>query len=51
MLIPLSQRWMPPKAVVDIFEQHGFVWGGKWVLWDTIHFEYRPELLILQGSF
>lgn len=51
MLIPLSQRWMPPKAVVDIFEQHGFVWGGKWMLWDTIHFEYRPELLILQGSW
>lgn len=50
MMIPLSKRWMPPKAVVDIFEQHGFVWGGKWMLWDTIHFEYRPELLILQGK-
>ena len=49
MLIPLSKRWMPPQSVVDIFERHGFVWGGKWMLWDTIHFEYRPELLILRG--
>ena len=49
MMIPLSQRWMPPQSVVDIFERHGFVWGGKWMLWDTIHFEYRPELLILRG--
>lgn len=48
MLIPLSQRWMPPQTVVDIFERHGFVWGGKWMLWDTIHFEYRPELLVLR---
>lgn len=49
MMIPLSKRWMPPQSVVDIFERHGFVWGGKWMLWDTIHFEYRPELLILRG--
>lgn len=49
MMIPLSKRWMPPQSVVDIFERHGFVWGGKWMLWDTIHFEYRPELLILWG--
>jgi hypothetical protein len=25
------------------------VWGGKWMLFDTIHFEYRPEILILSG--
>lgn len=49
MMIPLSKRWMPPQSVVDIFERNGFVWGGKWMLWDTIHFEYRPELLILRG--
>jgi D-alanyl-D-alanine carboxypeptidase-like protein len=32
-----------PRDIVDIFERHGFIWGGKW--YDTMHFEYRPELL------
>ncbi|MBR6566841.1 MAG: M15 family metallopeptidase [Spirochaetaceae bacterium] len=50
MLIPLDRRWMPPMAVVEIFEKYGFVWGGKWLQWDNIHFEYRPELLVLQSS-
>ena len=48
MLIPLSRRWMPPDAVVEAFEAEGFIWGGKWLLWDNMHFEYRPELLVLQ---
>jgi len=34
-----------PKAIVDAFERHGFIWGGKWYHYDTMHFEYRPELL------
>jgi len=34
-----------PKEIVDIFEKHGFIWGGKWYHYDTMHFEYRPELL------
>jgi len=37
---------MVPVAVVRVFEAHGFVWGGKWRFFDTIHFEYRPELLL-----
>jgi hypothetical protein len=44
--IPLEERWSPPSSVVEIFERHGFVWGGKWGYFDTIHFEYRPEILI-----
>ncbi len=48
MLIPLDRRWMPPKAVVETFEGEGFIWGGKWLLWDNMHFEYRPELLELR---
>lgn len=48
MLIPLEHRWMPPQEVVSIFERYGFVWGGKWLQWDNIHFEYRPELIILR---
>ena len=34
-----------PMEVVEIFERHGFIWGGKWYHFDTIHFEYRPELI------
>jgi peptidoglycan LD-endopeptidase CwlK len=34
-----------PLEVVAIFEKHGFIWGGKWLHFDTMHFEYRPELL------
>lgn len=34
-----------PIEVVEIFEKHGFIWGGKWYHFDTPHFEYRPELL------
>lgn len=44
--IPMAQRWSPPRRVVEIFERHGFVWGGKWAHFDTIHFEYRPEILL-----
>jgi hypothetical protein len=32
-------------AVVCAFEKQGFIWGGKWGHYDTVHFEYRPELL------
>ncbi|MGH6873130.1 MAG: M15 family metallopeptidase [Rhizomicrobium sp.] len=34
-----------PEAIVRIFEKHGFIWGGRWYHYDTMHFEYRPELL------
>ena len=34
-----------PKEIVATFEKHGFIWGGKWYHYDTMHFEYRPELL------
>lgn len=31
--------------LVHVFEKHGFIWGGRWVHYDTMHFEFRPELL------
>jgi len=34
-----------PYEIVRIFEKNGFIWGGKWYHYDTMHFEYRPELL------
>jgi len=40
-------RWRSrvPPAVVEAFEAEGFIWGGRWYHFDTMHFEYRPELL------
>jgi hypothetical protein len=34
-----------PQLIVDTFEKYGFIWGGKWYHYDTMHFEYRPELM------
>jgi hypothetical protein len=36
-----------PMEIVEVFERHGFIWGGKWYHFDTMHFEYRPEILLL----
>jgi len=47
--IPYTERYHPPAPVIKIFETYGFIWGGKWMQFDTMHFEYRPELLILSG--
>lgn len=49
MITPLEDRWMPPQKVIEAFESEGFVWGGKWGIWDTMHFEYHPELLKYNG--
>jgi peptidoglycan LD-endopeptidase CwlK len=35
-----------PQEIIDVFEKHGFIWGGRWYHFDTMHFEYRPDLLI-----
>jgi hypothetical protein len=43
--VELSYRNKIPQGIVDVFERHGFIWGGKWYHYDTMHFEYRPELL------
>lgn len=49
--IPLGLRWSPPEEVVGAFEENGFIWGGKWYHFDGMHFEYRPEILLLSGVF
>ena len=36
-----------PIDIVDAFERHGFIWGGRWYHYDTMHFEYRPELITI----
>ena len=45
MLVPLKDRWIPPKSVISAFEEEGFIWGGKWTIYDNMHFEYHPELI------
>lgn len=48
-LLPHSERFLPPESLIEAFERHGFIWGGKWFYFDTMHFEYRPEILVLNG--
>ena len=43
----LAARQTFPVSVVEAFEAEGFVWGGKWAEFDLMHFEYRPELILL----
>jgi hypothetical protein len=42
--VPFKNRI--PMAIVALFEKYGFIWGGRWYHYDTMHFEYRPELLL-----
>ncbi len=51
MLLPLDRRWTPPQTVIRIFEKNGFIWGGKWTIWDNMHFEYRPEVIIYSNEY
>ncbi len=41
---PLVWKNRVPQAIVDAFEAEGFIWGGRWYHYDTMHFEWRPEL-------
>ena len=47
--IPFSERWHPPAEVIKAFEDNGFIWGGKWYHFDTVHFEYRPEIIYMNN--
>lgn len=47
--LPYEERLMPPASFVRFFEDEGFIWGGKWLYFDTMHFEYRPEILVING--
>jgi peptidoglycan L-alanyl-D-glutamate endopeptidase CwlK len=44
-LAKISYKNTMPLSIVQIFERYGFIWGGRWYHYDTMHFEYRPELL------
>lgn len=40
-----------PKEIVEIFEKNNFIWGGKWGHFDILHFEYRPEIIMMSRFF
>jgi hypothetical protein len=40
-----------PSELVALFEQRGFIWGGKWHHFDLCHYEYRPELILKARYF
>lgn len=44
----LAYRNIIPWEIIAIFEKYGFIWGGKWYHYDTMHFEYRPELMVFE---
>ena len=39
-----------PLKIVELFERRGFIWGGRWYHFDTMHFEFRPELFATTGD-
>lgn len=45
--LTFDQRWNVPQPIIDAFEAHGFIWGGKWLFFDNLHFEYRPETILM----
>jgi hypothetical protein len=47
--VPYAKRIHPPDKVIKAFEAYGFIWGGKWLFYDTMHFEYRPEIFLLNN--
>ncbi|MFL0248571.1 M15 family metallopeptidase [Candidatus Clostridium stratigraminis] len=40
-----------PRELVEVFEKHNFIWGGKWNHFDILHFEYRPEIILKARYF
>lgn len=47
--VPHYRNYIPPM-IAEVFERNGFIWGGKWYHYDTMHFEYRPELVMSRDS-
>ncbi len=41
---PAAWRNRIPAVIVAAFEAEQFAWGGRWQHYDTMHFEWRPEL-------
>lgn len=39
-----------PTEIIENFERHGFIWGGKWWHFDTMRFQYRPQIIAYAKS-
>ena len=39
-----------PVEIVEIFEKHSFISGTRWYHFDTMHFEFRPEMIGLDSQ-
>lgn len=37
---PFGAKPRQDRRVVEIFERHGFTWGGRWLIPDGMHFEW-----------
>lgn len=44
-IFDIKKSGLTPEEVVAVFEKHGYIWGGKWHHFDTMHFEFRSEFL------
>jgi hypothetical protein len=47
--VPYEKRYHPPDEVITAFDSVGFIWGGQWPYYDTMHFEYHPEVFVFGG--
>lgn len=48
-VLPSFQNRIPDEVIMA-FERHGFIAGAKWYHFDSMHFEFRPELLYYEGE-
>jgi hypothetical protein len=46
----MGRVWLVPDSPA-LEESAGFIWGGKWLIWDNMHFSYRSELPARRALF
>ena len=49
-LININKDNQIPYEIIQLFEENGFIWGGRWYHYDTMHFEYRPDLIYVASN-
>ena len=49
-LININKDNQIPYEITQLFEKNGFIWGGRWYHYDTMHFEYRPDLIYVASN-
>jgi len=46
-----SDKVKMPSAIIKVFEDNFFCWGGRWERFDIMHFEYKPEIFYRRLRF